>query len=252
MEFRPPYPLLHSVVESVNVHTFVMEQCHVQRVYPVPWSILLLRCFLKFLRVVPPLVSHPDSGCTPTNVTEWSRLAEEEDGDGCRAWQMATAYLKEEGYLVFACARPVDSYDQWLDEVNDAARDLLNATLECLEELQFWWNSTHYRVVRDMAFHEQQAWLKTWLIKDRPPADSILLSRYKRWLHYREDLDIGYVLAKPGESFCYVTCFLSLKFCSNAVLPIIVCDTFGRFVGVTAFALRVHERATRDCRQYRA
>jgi hypothetical protein len=179
-----------------------MEQCHVERVYPVPWSVLLLRCFLKFHRVAPPLVSHPDTGCTPANVEDWSKLAGESDGDGSRAWQLATAYLKEEGYLVFAGARPVDSHEQWLDEVNDAAQDLLNATPEWWAELQFWCNSTRYRAVRDMAFHEQQAWMKCWVMKDRPQGPSKFLSRYERWLQYREDLDIGYVLAKPGKSFC--------------------------------------------------
>jgi len=197
VDFRPPYPLTHSPVESVNVHSLLMEQCQVERVYPMPWSVLLLRCFLKFYRVAPPLVSHPDNGCTPANVVEWSKLAEEGHGDGYRAWQLATAYLKDEGYLVFAGARPLDSQDQWLDEATDAAQDLLNATPEWCAELQMWLNATRYRAVRDMAFHDEQAWMKAWVMKDRPPAESTTLSCYMRWLQYQEDLDIGYVLAKP-------------------------------------------------------
>ena len=182
VDFRDPYPLHHSLVEGGDVHSLLMEQCHVQRVYPVPWSVLLLRCFLKFHRVSPPLVSHPDTGYTPANVAEWSKLAEEVDGDGLSAWHLATAYLKEEGFLVFAGARPVDSHDQWLDEVNDVAQDLLNGTPEWWAELHLWCNATRFRAVRDMAFHERQTWLKAWMIKDRPPGSLSPLACYERWL----------------------------------------------------------------------
>lgn len=199
VDFRPPYPLQHSLGEGGDVHSMLLEQCHVERVYPVPWSVLLLRCFLKYHRASAPLVSHPDTGCNPVNVAEWRKLAEEVDGDSLSAWHLAATYLREEGFILFAGARPVDSQDQWVDEVNDAIQDLLNGTPEWWADLNLWCDSTRFRAVRDMAYHERQTWLKAWAIKDRPPSSSTSLACYERWLQYREDLDIGYMLANPGK-----------------------------------------------------
>ena len=52
--FRPTYPLYHSVVEGLHVHSQLLQQSHVERVYPVPWSVLLLHCFLKYHSLSPP------------------------------------------------------------------------------------------------------------------------------------------------------------------------------------------------------
>ena len=98
----------------------------------MPWSILLIRCFLKYHGLSPPLVSHPSNGSTVANVAEWSKLAQEIDGDGARAWLQATTYLKEEGFLLFAGVRPVDSHDQWVADVDDATQDFILGTPK-------WW-----------------------------------------------------------------------------------------------------------------
>ena len=212
VDFTPPYPLHHSLVEGGDVNSLLLEQCYVHRVYPVPWSALLLRCFLKYHRAGAPFVSHPDTGATPANVAEWARLATEVEGDGLSAWKLGATYLKEEGFYLFAGARPVDSRDQWVDEVKDAIRDLLSGTPEWWEELQVWCNSTRLRAVRDMAFHDREMWLKAWVIKDRPPGTSTPLACYNRWLQYREDLDIGYILAEPGKLRVAVICYTLLVF----------------------------------------
>lgn len=34
--FKPPYPLQHSFAEGWDVHSLILQQSHVQRVYPVP------------------------------------------------------------------------------------------------------------------------------------------------------------------------------------------------------------------------
>ena len=138
----------------------VVEHCHVERIYPVPWSILLLRCFLKYHRASAPLVAHPDTGCTPANVAKWLKLAEEVDADGLSVWHLAATYLREEGLFLFAGARPVDSQDQWVDEVNDVIQDLLTGKPEWHAELHLWCHSTRFRAVRDMAFHEPQTFMK--------------------------------------------------------------------------------------------
>ena len=70
-DFTPPYPLHHSIVEASDVHALVLQQSHVTRVYPVPWSVLLLRCFLKYHTLSAPVVSHPSNDSIIPNVTEW-------------------------------------------------------------------------------------------------------------------------------------------------------------------------------------
>jgi hypothetical protein len=196
---RPAYPLNHSVVEAINVQFQILEQEHVQRVHPVPWSVLFLRCFLKFHSLVDPIISHPFSGGTIGNVTAWLKMAEEDAGDGWRAWHLGTRYLKEEGFLVFAGARQVESKQQWLAELDVAWSELKNPTPAWWEELHFWRHSTQFRAAQDMAFHDKSAWLKAWTIRDRPVALAKPLACYDRWLQHREDLDIGYVLASPGK-----------------------------------------------------
>lgn len=198
-DFRPPYPLQHSFAEGWDVHSLLLQQSHVQRVYPVPWSVLLIRCFLKQQFASPPLVSDPFHGSTVANVVEWTKLAQESGGDGRRSWRSATAYLKVEGFLLFAGARPVHSHDQWVAEVEDATSDFINNTPAWLTELQMWCNTTRFRAVQDMAFHDRQTWLKAWVIRDRPADSSEPLASYNDWLRHREDLDIGYVFANPGN-----------------------------------------------------
>ena len=61
-DFRPPYPLSHSIVEGSDVHEMVLQRNNVTRIYHVPWSVLLIRCFLTFHTNVPPVVSHPTNG----------------------------------------------------------------------------------------------------------------------------------------------------------------------------------------------
>ena len=198
VDFKSPYPLSHSIVEGSDVQGLVLQQSNVTRVYHVPWSVLLLRCFLKHHAVLPPMVSHPTHGSTVANVTEWSMLAKAADGQGRRAWRLAISYLREEGFLVFAGARPVQSQHQWVAEVDDATQDLLNPSTEWWDELHTWCNSTRFRALQDMAKHDRQTWLKAWVIRDLPTTQQPPLMCYERWLQHREDLDIGYVLADPG------------------------------------------------------
>jgi hypothetical protein len=81
--FRPAYPLYHSVVEGINVQFMVLEQSHIQRVYPVPWSVLFLRCLLKYHSLMPPsyrtlLVVEPSA--TLQNGCSWLKKKTEMDG----------------------------------------------------------------------------------------------------------------------------------------------------------------------------
>ena len=196
--FIPAYPLSHSPVEGWDVHEGLLKQSQVKRVYPVPWSVLLLRCFIKFYTILPPVLLHPQNGLTGANITKWLKLADAIDGDGRRAWQLATSYLKGDGYLLFAGSRPVESKQQWAADVEAAWRDLRHPNSQWWTELRHWCNSTQFRAVQDMAFHEKQMWIKAWVIRDPPSTSSPCLARYERWVQYREDLDIGYVLADPG------------------------------------------------------
>ena len=50
-----------------------------------------------------------------------------------------------------------------------------------------------------MAFHDKQMWISAWVIRDPPNVSSRSFACYERWLQYREDMDIGYVLANPGK-----------------------------------------------------
>ena len=197
--FRPAYPLYHSVVEGLEVHSQLLKQCHVGRVYPVPWSVLLLCSFLQFHSLLPPLISHPFIGGSVANVTTWMKLAHEHEGEGSFAWRLARKYLKQEGFIVFAGARPVDSQQEWSAEVDAAWLDFKNPFSEWWAELQRWCQSTHFRAVQDMAFHDKASWLNAWVIRDRPASTSPPLACYEEWLQHREDLDIGYVLANPGS-----------------------------------------------------
>ena len=212
--FRPSYPLHHSVVEGCNVHALLLKQSHVQRCFPVPWCVLLIRCFLKFHSLLPPLVSHPHSGGTDNNVEGWLSLTKDLDGSGSRTWHLAKTYLRDEGFLMFAGARSVDSQHDWEAEVEDAWSHLLNPTPDWWAELRGWCNSTQLRAMQDMAFHDKQVWLNVWVTRDRPTTTSHDLACYDRWLRYREDLDIGYILAKPGNFYHH----LLLTCCSLCTL----------------------------------
>lgn len=202
INFTPSYPLYNSVVEGLQVHALLLEQSHVVRAYPVPWSVLLLRCFLKFHGVPPPLLSHPHSGGSVNNVQGWLKLADEADGEGSRAWQLARAYLKDEGFLVFAGARLVDSAQEWVASVEAAWIALKNPTPEWWAEFRMWCHSIQYRALQDMAFHDKPEWLNCWVIRDPIKTPSPPIACYERWLRHREDLDIGYVLGKPGNHMC--------------------------------------------------
>ena len=203
--FTPPYPLSNSIVEASDVHVEILQQGYVPRVYPVPWSVLLLRCFLKFHTRSAPVVSHPSKGSTVPNVTERSKLAKATDDEGSGPWQLAMDYLKDEGFFMFAGARPVQSQEQWVAEVADAREELIHPTEEWWAELNMWCNSTRFRAIVDMAAHDRQSWMKAWVIRDRPQSYSPPLECYERWLQHREDLDIGYMLANPGIVFVFAS-----------------------------------------------
>ena len=199
--FRPTYPLYHSVVEGLHVHSQILLQCHVGRVYPVPWSVLLFCSFLKYHRLLPPLISHPFSGGSIGNIRNWLRLAAEQEGEGCRHWQLARNYLKTEGFIAFAGARPMDSHREWAVEVEAAWMDLKSPSPDWYAELHGWCQATQVRVVVDMAFHDKVSWLNAWVIRDQPATSLPPLASYDNWLQHREDLDIGYVLASPGNFY---------------------------------------------------
>ena len=198
--FIPAYPLSHSVIEAWDTHEDILKQSSITKVYPVPWSVLLLRCFLKYYTILPPVLLHPQHGLTGANLTKWLKLAGAPDGDGRRAWHLAVRYLKEDGFITFAGARPVETQQQWVADVEAAWRDLRNPSPQWWTELRHWCNSTQFRAFQDMAFHEKELWMKAWVIRDPPTAPSAALARYERWIQFREDLDIGYVLANPGDS----------------------------------------------------
>ena len=177
----------------------VLQQSQVKRVYPVPWSVLLLRYFLKYYRLLPPVLLHLQNGLTGANITTWLKVAKEAHGHGPHAWQLATSHLKKEGFVLYAGARPVDSQHQWVADVDGAWRDLRNPSRQWWAELRHWCNATQFRAVRDMAFHDKQMWIQAWVIRDPPGAASPSLACYERWLQFREDMDIGYVLANPDN-----------------------------------------------------
>ena len=201
--FRPAFPLYHSVVEAINVQSDLLEQSHVQRVLPVPWSALFLCCFLQYHSLLAPVILHPFSGGTRGNVTTWLKLAEEDGGEGRRAWHLGTRYLKEEGFLMFASARQVESRQQWHAELDAAWLDLKNPTRDWWAELHFWRQSIQFRALQDMAFHDKPTWLHAWTLRDQPASPAKAIACFDRWLQHREDLDIGYVLASPGNALIY-------------------------------------------------
>ena len=147
----------------------------------------------------PPLISHPFRGATITNVTSWLKLAGEAEGDGWRAWHLAITYLKEDGFIMFAGAWEVDSKQQWLAELDVAQMELNDPNPDWWAGLQRWCQSTQIRAVQDMAFHDKASWMNAWVIRDQPTTASAPLVCYDRWLQHREDVDIGYVLANPGN-----------------------------------------------------
>ena len=198
-KFLPSYPLVHSAVEGWDVIEVLLQQDQIKKVYPVPWSVLLLRCFLNFYSLSPPVLLHPQNGLTGANIKTWLGVAKEADGDGQHAWKRATKYLKEEGFVMFAGARPIKSLSQWVADVEGAWRELRNPNPQWWADLRQWCNSTQFRALQDMALHDKQLWLSAWLLRDPPEASSRSLACYERWLQYREDLDIGYVLANPGK-----------------------------------------------------
>ena len=197
--FRPSYPLHHSVVEGSRVHASLLQEAHVTRAYPVPWSVLIFRCFLQFHSEEPPPISHPHTGGTVHNVTEWLKLADEKDVQGASAWRRAKRYLRNEGFLLYAGARVADSQQGWFAAVEAAWMDLKDPTPEWWADLRAWCNSILFRALQDMAFHSKVEWLNAWVIRDRPKTHSPPLACYESWLQHREDLDIGYVLANPGN-----------------------------------------------------
>ena len=211
VKFIPTYPLSHSAVEGWDASEVVLQQTQVKRVYPVPWSVLLLRCFLKYHILEPPILLHPQTGLIGANIAEWLRVAKESVGEGWRTWQRAISHLKGEGFLLYAGARPVDSQHQWVAGVEDAWRDLRNPSRQWWAELRHWCNTTQFRAIQDMAKHDKQTWIRAWVIRDPPSAPAPPLARYERWLQFREDIDIGYILAQPGKhcGLLVVTCCIS-------------------------------------------
>jgi hypothetical protein len=104
----------------------LLQHFYVKMVYHVPWSVLLLHCFLKFYNVLSPLLSHPSNDLTDVNITKWLKLEKQLCEFGSHVWQLATTYLKEKGFVLFAGVRPVDSHEQWVVDVEDAWKDLRN------------------------------------------------------------------------------------------------------------------------------
>ena len=145
------------------------------------------------------------------NVQGWLKLANEAEGEGSPAWNLGKKYLKYEGYLVFAGARLVDSAQEWVAAVEAAWIDLKNPTPEWWAEFRGWCNSIQYRALQDMAFHDKPEWLNAWVIRDRPKTPSPPIACYERWLQHREDLDLGYVLGKPGKH-TYMLCIIVRPF----------------------------------------
>ena len=93
------------------------------------------------------------------------------------------------------------SHAQWVAQVDDATQDFIKGLPEWWTELHAWCNATRFRAVQDMAFHDRQTWLKAWVIRDQPLDSSAPLACYDQWLQHREYLDIGYVLANPGNFY---------------------------------------------------
>jgi hypothetical protein len=77
--------------------------------------------------------------------------------------------------------------------------DFKNPTPDWWAELHIWCQSTQFRAVQDMAFHDKPSWLNVWVIRDQPTTSLPPLACYDSWLQHREDLDNGYVLANPGN-----------------------------------------------------
>jgi hypothetical protein len=213
--FIPSYPLSHSVVEGWDAAEVVGQQSQMERVYPVPWSALLLRCFFNYHSLLPPILLHPRDGLTGANIREWLKFAQESESEGSRKWQQATTYLKSEGFVLYAGARPVDSQQQWVAGVEQGWKELRKPTRQWWAELRHWCNATQIRAVQDMAKHDRQMWVSAWLIRDPPSAPAPSLARYERWLQFREDLDIGYVLANPGilVEFHFIHSSLNMMHC---------------------------------------
>ena len=219
--FRPAFPLLHSAEEGLGVHSQLLEQSYIERVHPVPMSVLLIRCFLKFHTVSPPLISHPVTGASVANVTRWLKLAEEDEGDGWRAWHFGTKFLKDEGFLLFAGARECDYRHQWRAEVEAAWMDLRSPNPDWWAQLHIWCHSVQFRAVQDMAFHDKASWLSAWVTRDQPAKSEPSLAGYDRWLAHREDLDIGYVLADPGHFF-HPLCAIKLLFVTSGSIVVVL------------------------------
>ena len=52
--FKVVFPLLHSFGEGADVHAVVLANSHVRRIYPVPWSVMLICFFSEVLQARAP------------------------------------------------------------------------------------------------------------------------------------------------------------------------------------------------------
>ena len=97
--FKHAFSLLHSIGKGADIHVVVLGHSHVRKVYHVFWSVLLIRCFLKFYNLKSFLLSHPWDGVTDAHVTAWLKFGGKNDGFGSHVWQLTTRHLKEEGFF---------------------------------------------------------------------------------------------------------------------------------------------------------
>jgi hypothetical protein len=54
---------------------------------------------------------------------------------------IGTIYLKDEGFVLFASARPVNSHEQWVAYVEGTWKDLRNPDAQWWAELRMLYNS---------------------------------------------------------------------------------------------------------------
>jgi hypothetical protein len=85
---------------------------------------------------------------------------------------LAKNYLKNDGFFMFAGARSVDFQHEWVAEVEDVWFHLRNPTTKWWAELRGWCNSTQFRAIQDMAFHDKHVWFNAWVICDCPTTTS--------------------------------------------------------------------------------
>ena len=110
---------------------------------------------------------------------------------------------------MFAGARPMHSKQQWLEEVDAAWMDSKNPTPDWWAELHVWCQSTQFKAVQDMAFHDKPSWLNAWVIRDQPTTSLPPLACYDSWLQHWGDLTSD--MSLPTQAIL-LTSFCNLSF----------------------------------------